>query len=73
MKKIALKGPEIKPFSGGKPKQLVILLHGLGANGEDLISLAPEYAHVPRTSLLSHSPSCVKASPARRVTATTAM
>ncbi len=29
------------PHSGGKPKSLVILLHGYGSNGEDLISLAP--------------------------------
>lgn len=32
---------EHKPESGGKPKQLVILLHGLGADGRDLITLAP--------------------------------
>jgi phospholipase/carboxylesterase len=32
------------PASGGKPKQLVILLHGLGSNGQDLISLAPFFA-----------------------------
>ena len=43
MNKITLQGPEIKPLSKGKAKQLVILLHGLGANGEDLISLAPEF------------------------------
>lgn len=29
-----------KPRSGGKPKQVVALLHGLGANGRDLIGLA---------------------------------
>lgn len=29
------------PHSGGKPKQLVVLLHGYGSNGRDLISLAP--------------------------------
>lgn len=27
--------------SGGEPKQLVVLLHGYGADGEDLIGLAP--------------------------------
>ena len=27
------------------PKQLVILLHGLGSNGQDLISLAPLWSH----------------------------
>jgi phospholipase/carboxylesterase len=30
------------PISGGKPKQVVLLLHGLGADGQDLIGLAPE-------------------------------
>ncbi len=29
------------PASGSKPEQLVILLHGLGADGQDLIGLAP--------------------------------
>lgn len=33
------------PAAGGAPKQLVILLHGLGADGRDLIGLAPELAH----------------------------
>jgi phospholipase/carboxylesterase len=41
MTKIKLSGPEQGPKSGGKAKQLVILLHGLGANGEDLFSFAP--------------------------------
>jgi phospholipase/carboxylesterase len=39
-----LNGPSQKPASGGKPKQLVVLLHGLGADGNDLISLAPYWA-----------------------------
>ena len=29
------------PVSGGEPQQLVILLHGLGSDGRDLIGLAP--------------------------------
>jgi len=29
------------PSSGDKPKQVVVLLHGYGSNGQDLISLAP--------------------------------
>lgn len=32
------------PMAATKPKQLIILLHGLGSNGEDLISLAPFWA-----------------------------
>lgn len=41
-----LSGPIHKPESGGKPRQLVILLHGLGADGNDLIGLAPVLAQV---------------------------
>ena len=36
---MALSGPVRPPMSGGKPTQLVILLHGLGADGNDLIGL----------------------------------
>lgn len=35
---------EFRPKSGGAPKQIVILLHGLGADGRDLLGLAPEFA-----------------------------
>lgn len=41
---IALSGPSHPPHSGGKPRRLVILLHGLGADGADLIGLAPYWA-----------------------------
>jgi phospholipase/carboxylesterase len=41
-----LSGPSQKPASGGKPRQLVILLHGLGADGNDLIGLAPVWAPI---------------------------
>ena len=37
----ALSGPSRPPASGGRPSRLVILLHGLGADGNDLIGLAP--------------------------------
>src|SRR5438132_10685675 len=36
---IALSGPTRSPLAGGKPRRLVILLHGLGADGNDLIGL----------------------------------
>jgi phospholipase/carboxylesterase len=36
-----LDGPRLKPASGGKARQLVILLHGYGSSGSDLIQLAP--------------------------------
>ena len=39
-----LSGPSRPPAVGGKPKRLVILLHGLGADGNDLIGLAPYWA-----------------------------
>ncbi len=42
------------PVSGGKPKSLVVLLHGYGSNGQDLIGLAPEYAaELPDTLFIS--------------------
>jgi len=39
-----LTGPSLAPASGQPPKQLVIFLHGLGADGSDLIDLAPYFA-----------------------------
>jgi phospholipase/carboxylesterase len=40
----SLDGPRLAPASGGAAKQLVVLLHGLGADGQDLIGLAPLWA-----------------------------
>ena len=39
-------GPSIPPKDGGAPEQLVILLHGIGADGNDLIGLVPLYQRV---------------------------
>jgi phospholipase/carboxylesterase len=39
-----LEGPVHEPASGNKPKKLVILLHGYGADGNDLIGLADPLA-----------------------------
>ena len=36
-------GSSLQPLSGGRPRQLVLLLHGYGSNGADLISLAPHW------------------------------
>lgn len=36
-----LSGPRVPPSSGGRAKQLVVLVHGYGADGNDLIALAP--------------------------------
>lgn len=37
---ISLTGPSCPAASGGRPRKLVVLLHGVGANGDDLIDLA---------------------------------
>jgi phospholipase/carboxylesterase len=39
-----LLGPATGPLAGGAPRQLVVLLHGVGADGQDLIGLAPMLA-----------------------------
>ncbi len=39
-------GSSLQPASGGAPKQIVLLLHGYGSNGEDLISLAQHWQHL---------------------------
>ncbi len=45
---IDLDGPRFGPAQteDGRPQDLVVLLHGLGADGNDLISLAPLFAQV---------------------------
>jgi len=49
-----LSGPSRPPASGGKPRRLVILLHGLGADGNDLIGLVPYWARLlPDAEFLS--------------------
>ena len=54
----ALEGPQYGPVSGGKPDSLVLLLHGVGADGFDLIDLAPVWAEaLPRTLFVApHAP-----------------
>jgi len=39
-----LDGPRVGPSAGGSPRQVVILCHGYGADGYDLIDLAPAWA-----------------------------
>ena len=43
-KNLSLDGPRFGPASGGKTSQLIVLLHGVGADGQDLIGLAPHLA-----------------------------
>jgi phospholipase/carboxylesterase len=47
-------GPRMAPASGGAATALVILLHGYGSNGEDLIGLAPYWrGALPDTAFVS--------------------
>lgn len=39
-----LDGPRLPPADGGPVRQIVILAHGYGSNGQDLIGLAPYFA-----------------------------
>lgn len=51
---LTLSGPSHGPAAGGKPRRLVLLLHGLGADGNDLIGLAPYWAPLlPEAEFLS--------------------
>lgn len=50
----SLNSYEHKPEGSKAPSRLVILLHGLGADGRDLIGLAPNWAHLlPDTVFVS--------------------
>lgn len=55
---IELNGPRRKPANGKEPSALVVLLHGLGADGNDLIGLAPYWAdRLPHVEFVSpHAP-----------------
>ena len=47
-------GPRVAPASGRAATSLVVLLHGYGSNGEDLISLAPYWRDaLPATAFVS--------------------
>ena len=53
-----LDGPSHGPHNGGRPGHLVILLHGYGADGNDLIDLGRMFAPIlPDTAFVSpHAP-----------------
>jgi phospholipase/carboxylesterase len=53
-----LDGPRWGPASGGRARKLVVLLHGLGADGYDLIDLAPNWGKaVPEAAFVApHAP-----------------
>lgn len=41
-----LSGPMLAPISGNPPTQAVVLLHGYGSDGNDLIGLAPQWQNL---------------------------
>jgi phospholipase/carboxylesterase len=53
-----LDGPRWGPAEGGAPRKLVVLLHGLGADGFDLIDLAPGWGQAVPDALFvaPHAP-----------------
>lgn len=61
-----LSGPMLPPRSGEPPRQLVVLLHGYGADGKDLISLASHWREVlPHALFVSpNGPTPASANPA---------
>src|ERR1700740_3404577 len=49
-----LQGPLVAPASGRAPTSMVVLLHGYGSNGDDLIGLVPYWqAGLPHTVFLA--------------------
>jgi phospholipase/carboxylesterase len=49
-----LDGPSVPPASGNPAKHAVVFLHGYGADGNDLIGLAPFFAqHLPDAAFFS--------------------
>ena len=54
----SLEGPMRPPASGGPARQAIVFLHGYGADGDDLIGLAPLFAEtLPDAAFYSpHAP-----------------
>lgn len=63
-----LDGPRVPPANGQRPRQLVVLLHGFGADGNDLIELAPYLARsLPEAQFVSpHAPERCEMAPQGR-------
>lgn len=62
---MTLSGPHLSPFSGSKPDSLVVLIHGYGADGKDLISLGRAWTkELPSTLFVApHGPAVCEMSP----------
>jgi len=58
-------GPRLAPAAGGAARQLVVFLHGYGADGNDLIGLGREWAKLlPHAAFVSpHAPEPCGAAP----------
>jgi phospholipase/carboxylesterase len=51
---LPLDGPRLPPAAGGAARQLVVFLHGYGADGKDLIGLGREWAKLlPHAAFVS--------------------
>src|SRR5262245_9958023 len=51
---LTLSGPEFPPAGRGRASRLVLLLHGYGADGRDLLGLAPHWVQrLPDTAFLA--------------------
>jgi phospholipase/carboxylesterase len=51
---VRLDGPRLPPAAGGAARQLVVFLHGYGADGNDLIGLGREWARaLPHAAFVS--------------------
>lgn len=63
-----LDGPRLPPAAGGAADSLVVLLHGYGADGNDLIGLADYWsAALPSTAFVApHAPQACVMAPAGR-------
>src|ERR1700741_3298266 len=63
-----LYGPRLPPAAGGAARQLVVFLHGYGADGNDLIGLGREWAKMlPHAAFASpHAPEACSMAPMGR-------
>ena len=65
---LPLDGPRLPPAAGGAARQLVVFLHGYGADGNDLIGLGREWGRaLPHAAFVSpHAPEPCGAAPMGR-------
>jgi phospholipase/carboxylesterase len=68
MMAVDLDGPRLKPQSGGAARQLVVFLHGYGADGNDLIEIGRAWQPMlPRCAFVSpHAPEPCAGAPVGR-------